>query len=1232
MKPLTTPRLISRRLADDWELALSVFLGVLIATTLIAGAPIYLKALERQSIANAVDSAVERYSDTYLDISASVPFLPLKADMLQASDQVIADAAQRHISTFYAGRERHFRTTRYMMALPGPQPPSPSPNPGDGVQGVRPPVQGYLQHLSGLERHVRFLDGRMSSSVALRGTHGPMLEAVVSVEMAQAFGLGVGDVVVVTPSLQEPVRISARVVGILEPIDPSDSYWRGRVEDFLSPLLSEGDTERLALAPFVAQEALVQAVGVAYPSAQVSATWYVDVDEERLKSLSSSDMARRMSSLEGELAESLPGPTVLSGINPLAQEFERRSFLSSVPLLLLLAVMAITALYFLLMTVSQLAPSREGDVALLRSRGVGTWGLLKLYLLEGAFLTGISVVLAPFIAMSVVALVGLLPYFRNVTGGGMLPVELDWTPFVAAVGAGVLCLIIFVVPGVLAARSGVAAQKRSAARPPATPFFHRYYLDIGLLVVGGIVFWELHARGRLVSGGLFKEAQMNEALLLAPVLFLVAVALLFFRLFPLFVRFVSGESPALSHVLAGATLAFLAPAIAIRELLDGNLTSWLWPVALLAALALTYLMGVRGTGYGVRGDVTPDPVPRTLYPLLAVQAALVALFLWAEPPVPDSLMFIPSVALMMLVPVQVLFLLFRALAKRSPIWVSMTLWHMARNPLQYSWLVLLIVLASGVAFLSATVGGTLDRSLRERILYDVPTDVRVMGLGYYGGLNGDELREKYSRIPGAESVTLALRGEGSLSSSSSVAGFEVLALESRAFHPWYREDFSSRPLREVLQTLRPLDRVEPVVIPGGATKLGVWVKPQQPYILVYLWMVLQDSRGRLATVSFGNLEYRGWNLLIADIPNNLVPPLRLVAVQLYEPGFGATGTPGSLLLDDIHAIVGGDGEARLLEGFEGESSWTPIATSRVGADQLSLTADDVHGGRSAALFTFSKETNNSIRGIYQMPGGGPLPVAASSSFLASSGLNPGDVAVVMIEGTLVPIVVRDVVELFPTMDPGGGGFILAELDPLLEPLNVLSVTGDASPNEVFMAVAPGEARAVKAAVSELVKPTGVVMDRESLLESVSLDPLVTAGWRAMMLLSLFIAVFTVGLGYSIYLLALATRSRGEMGALQSLGLSRVQMLGLLGLEHLAIAAIGLGLGTWAGFQMSRLMVSSVAVTETGGDVLPPFILTIDWAFLAPIYAVLAIIFLATIFVLSRSMARLKLHTLSRQEV
>ena len=85
------------------------------------------------------------------------------------------------------------------------------------------------------------------------------------------------------------------------------------------------------------------------------------------------------------------------------------------------------------------------------------------------------------------------------------------------------------------------------------------------------------------------------------------------------------------------------------------------------------------------------------------------------------------------------------------------------------------------------------------------------------------------------------------------------------------------------------------------------------------------------------------------------------------------------------------------------------------------------------------------------------------------------------------------------------------------------------------------------------------------------------------------------------------------------GSQRFEQIALIGValdhfvslvEHLAIAGIGLALGTWAGFEISRLMVSSVAVTETGNPVMPPFILTTDWGMMVPTYGVLLVIFLA----------------------
>ena len=58
---------------------------------------------------------------------------------------------------------------------------------------------------------------------------------------------------------------------------------------------------------------------------------------------------------------------------------------------------------------------------------------------------------------------------------------------------------------------------------------------------------------------------------------------------------------------------------------------------------------------------------------------------------------------------------------------------MSRNPVQYNWLVLLMVLVTGVAILAATVGETFERSSRDRIQYDVGADIRIRGVDTVAG-------------------------------------------------------------------------------------------------------------------------------------------------------------------------------------------------------------------------------------------------------------------------------------------------------------------------------------------------------------------------------------------------------------------------------------------------------------------------------------------------------------------
>ena len=78
--------------------------------------------------------------------------------------------------------------------------------------------------------------------------------------------------------------------------------------------------------------------------------------------------------------------------------------------------------------------------------------------------------------------------------------------------------------------------------------------------------------------------------------------------------------------------------------------------------------------------------------------------------------------------------------------------------------------------------------------------------------------------------------------------------------------------------------------------------------------------------------------------------------------------------------------------------------------------------------------------------------------------------------------------------------------------------------------------------------------------------------------------------------------------------------------------IGLALGSWAGFEMSQIMVSTLAVTETGEAVIPPFVLNTQWSYMLPIYVVLLGLLLLALVAIYQVIGRLKLHEVSRVEV
>jgi len=1205
--------LMLRRLRADWRALAGVFFGILAAATLAAAAPMYVASLERLGLDLVLDHLVRPRSN----INAFAFNLHLTHERLAETDTALDESIEEHIQPIYDGRQRYLLTDTYSAVLPR----VPSWYFGNVTPGA---FSAYYRSLSDIEHHVTFVHGRMAGSEVEGGTGSPRLEAIVSETTADLFDLRVGDEIATAPEPGYPVWVTAEIVGIVTPTDPNEDYWDPNPSLFLDPAPFASETpgegfetqEHPPVPIFVTRNAMVDALGTAYPTSLVNSIWIMLVEKDMLKEWDLDEIQRRMDGFEDAFARRIPGSEVAAALNRAVDQFAGLVFFSRVPLLLLLTITVVTVLFYVAVISSHLVQSRSGDVAMLRSRGMAPLEMTRLSLYEALAMSVVALVAAPFVAMAVVALAGLLPYLWDVTGGSLLPARLSPSVLLAALAAGVVAVAVIVLPSLLGSRGGLLAHKLQSGRPPDVPFFQRYYVDVALVVLGGVVFWELRSRGHLVSGGLLGEFGVNETLMLAPVLFLLAVALAFMRFFPLVVSFLGGESRTLVHSLAVLSVSSAGAVVLVTGVLGDRLG---WATSLVFVLSVGFIYWAT----------TRAERARYLVGGLLVQAVLVYGFIMSEPLDRSDLLYLPSIGLLLLVPTQIAAFILEAARRFAPAWLSMGLRHMARNPFQYTGLVLLIVLASGVVVLSTTVGGTLERNQEDRIRYRVAADIRVENIPARVFWATETVKSRYERIPGVMNATVALRSEGSAVASSA----QVLALESREFPSvtWYREDFSDSDLGTLMAALRTGNQVERAEIPDFAALIGLWAKSRDPMPGLTVWVVVEDSRGSITSIPMGTPRSEDWTLLTAELPGRLPRPLHLVSVQISEPGVGTSLTPGQILFDSIHAMSNTRRRVELIEDFEGQRRWFPIVTASLSPERITTTGREAHTGQRAGVFTFSKENHFGMRGFYQSPTGGPVPVVVSTAFARETFLRDGEIFVAGLEGRFIPMVVRGTVDYFPTMDPLGGRFILADLDALLGHLNIMGHMPRTRPNELFIAGVPGAESAIEAEVEREFRYWGTVHYLDSLLESAGRDPLTTSGWNSMVLLVLAMAVVTSGLGYLAYIAAFSRRTRTQIGSLIAVGLSRRQMVGLLGFEHAVVVAVGVGLGVVAGLQMSRLMVASVSFTESGRGAVPPFLLVTDWVLMAPAYVALCAVFLAAIVLLIRRASGAEVKSIARLE-
>ena len=521
-------RLVLGRAAGHRRLLAAVIVGVILAVGLMSATEIYRNALREQGI----DFELSRVDKTELDLAVSLFEHGLASPGYEES-QALIDRGLSQIDRFLNGSTRTAVSATFFLTNSDARPSETSDLP-----------RANLQFLTDLDRHITIEAGRFPGSEATTTSEGaPGVEAVLSAEAAAAFDVSIGDTFALHPHWRDDLpAIEVAVVGVISQTDAEEEYWGRRTDYFFVDRLDP------PMYLFFTTEETLRGVVVGHLpdiTARLETLAYFD-----LTTIDSGDaelLAQRLRAVERMISGGVDRARLQSEMAALLDTFGEREFFAQVPLLVMTLQIVAIVLYYLVMVTALLVDRQAGEVALLKSRGAGTRHILGIYALEGVILAGIGLAVGPPLALGVVSLLGLTPAFDGLSGGGLLDTQLTGTAYAwAALGAG-LAFLALLVPAIGIGRRSIVQQKQALSRPAGQSAFHRYYFDLVVVVVAALLFFQLQSSDTLVTEELFGDLNYDPLLLLAPAVFLVTVAVVFLRVFPLLVRAMDGATTRFSN-------------------------------------------------------------------------------------------------------------------------------------------------------------------------------------------------------------------------------------------------------------------------------------------------------------------------------------------------------------------------------------------------------------------------------------------------------------------------------------------------------------------------------------------------------------------------------------------------------------------------------------------------------------------------------------------------------------
>ena len=602
------------------------------------------------------------------------------------------------------------------------------------------------------------------------------------------------------------------------------------------------------------------------------------------------------------------------------------------------------------------------------------------------------------------------------------------------------------------------------------------------------------------------------------------------------------------------------------------------------------------------------------------------------PALDPSLLLAPSAALLTLA-----FLLLRALPwlmtgtawvcqQVAPAWVSLSLRRMARHPLPYASLTVVVTLAAALGVFAGTFQTTLARSEADQANHSVGGDITLGGTSFIGRTEQQRI-DQLKSIDGIEAVSPIIREpvgfiDGPFQRGT-VMGVDPLTIGQVS---WWRDDFvdgEPTPLDTLVAPLRRTLSPETagVEIPQDAEEIGVWIRRDDaptvgasvPLPSYRLWLRIGSDRGYYRNLELGMLSQHetGWRHLTAPMPEESVTARaddqwRVVSIFISGDSFART-PPGGLSFDGV-TVYGSDLPAggEVIEGFEDIGPWVALPQAGNVPDRTERSPDAAHTGDTGLSITWEEPLGRSPRGIVIPPAPLPLPAITGPGFVRDQTVR------ITVDGYIVPARVTGTINHFPTLN-ARRSLIVVSVYELRAWLNQAPGAQPITPDEWWFDVAEGADRErVADEILDVGYRLSFLRDRDDAVDLATRNPLAGGAWDALTGIGLAALALAVALALCAHAAVAVREQRVDMSVGAALGIPQWQRIAGLALERVIIGILGIVVGGLAGWGLARWTLGELAGNAAGGAVTPPIIFVAEGPWLVATFLCLVVAAIAAI--------------------